>query len=80
MKCREARRLLVTEEAVAYRAGRLARHLDRCGVCREEAARVVTETKLIRLAFANLRIREDFADEVFRLVDSDRATRRSRST
>lgn len=61
--------MLVTEEVVDYRAGRLGRHLDRCGVCREEAARVVTETRLIRLAFEALEIREDFTERVLRLVD-----------
>jgi len=67
MRCRDVCRLLITEEVAGYgapRRGRLGRHLDRCTVCREEAARLCREAELIRRAFAALPIRPGFTDEV----------------
>jgi anti-sigma factor RsiW len=69
MRCREVRRLLITEEIVGYGPpprGSLRRHLDRCEMCREEAVRLDREAELIRRAFATLAVRADFTDEVLR--------------
>jgi len=69
MRCRDARRLLITEEIVGYGPpprGSLRRHLDRCCVCREEAIRLGREADLISRAFATLGVRPDFTDEVMR--------------
>jgi hypothetical protein len=69
MRCREARRLLITEEVPGYGApprGSLRRHLSRCGLCREEAERLLRESELIRRAFYALPLRSDFTDEVLK--------------
>ena len=67
MRCRDVRRLLVTEEIPGYGLpprGTLRRHLTRCGVCREEAKRLRSESTLIRVAFHDLAVRDGFTDEV----------------
>ena len=69
MRWRDACRLLITEEVVGYGPpprGSLRRHLDRCGVCREEAERLLREGELIRRAFRALPVRPDFTEEVMR--------------
>ncbi|MEN8151875.1 MAG: hypothetical protein ABFS86_18820 [Planctomycetota bacterium] len=67
MRCRDARRLLVTEEIPGYGLpprGTLRRHLDRCEVCREEARRLRSEAALIRIAFHDLPVRDGFTEDV----------------
>ena len=67
MRCSEARRLLVKEEAVGYgtaRGRRLGRHLEVCGFCREEAAALEGEVRLLRMAFSALPLRPEFTREV----------------
>ena len=74
MRCRDARRFLITEEIVGYGPpprGSLRRHLDRCGVCREEAVRLEREAELIRRAFATLSVQPEFTDEVMRRLEGD---------
>ena len=74
MRCRDARRLLVTEEVPGYGLpprGTLRRHLDRCGVCREEAKRLVDEAALIRRAFEDLPVSAHFTERVLARLDDD---------
>ena len=63
MRCRDARRLLVTEEVPGYgrpTGGPLLRHLTRCPRCREEGARLGDEETLLRLAFGALPVSAGF--------------------
>lgn len=72
MRCEEARRLLVMEDAVGYgtpRRGGLRRHLRGCGVCRETARRVRGEASLIRAAFRDLDPDPGFEKGVWARID-----------
>jgi hypothetical protein len=67
MRCSEVRRLLVMEDAVGYDQGRakgLRRHLRRCGFCREEAAVLESEARLLRTVFTTPPLRPDFTQEI----------------
>ena len=71
MRCSLARRLLVMEGAVGYGSVRgtgLGRHLGRCARCREEAAALAGEERLIRRAFSDLPLRPGFTEEVLRRI------------
>ena len=67
MRCSEVRRLLVMEDAVGYGQGRakwLRQHLRQCGCCREEAAVLESEARLLRAVFTTPPLRPGFTQEV----------------
>ena len=67
MRCRVARRLLLMKEPAEFRAYRrvgLDRHLGQCECCREEAAKLSGEERLLRVAYADLPLRPGFTEEV----------------
>lgn len=70
MRCERVRRWLVTEAGAVW--GRepraVRRHLARCPVCRERAARAVREADLLRRVLGRLPVRAGFVRGVLERI------------
>jgi hypothetical protein len=73
MRCRDVRRLLVTEGAAVYGLpvfGMIDRHLSDCESCRREADRLESEASLYRRVLFDLPIQDDFGERVWYRIRS----------